>query len=449
MPLAPEVWSAARDSLLELFPLWLAQVPADFCRVLRPGGTGTYSINIEPYRGSTTWIGFYRLLETSTSVPKLQAAIEKSQPELASHLVLPGRSQQLGDCKALISTWCRALESVTPEGKDLLGAIDQLLSHVSDLLNERRLNHRSITAITGLQLPTSASPIELGNGAVLRRLTQEELVELGSHDITFGQHHDLMSHSVSSCVEINGSVPFTLEPTAPAALLTSTIDEEARRQVSIVMQALHVLKSGRAGIFLTTNEFTPALLPNLSGGSSWPLYRSPFASFEVSESDVSEFVRLHGSLRANTGDELRIATDRIVDAESRLSPVDALLDVVIGLEALLNPMDSAELAFRVALNYAFLTGAETRRERYERVRALQKTRNRVVHGGLNLQSPDAAVIHEHAGLAKACLRDSIKSFLLDPTLAGNRRLDADFWLDRVLPKNIVAPEGLPRALADQ
>lgn len=103
--------------------------------------------------------------------------------------MLPGRAQSLGDCKALISTWCRALESVTSEGKDLPGAIDQLLSHVSDLLNERRLNHRSITAITGLQLPDSVSPIELGSGAVLRRLTQEELAELGSHDITFGQHH--------------------------------------------------------------------------------------------------------------------------------------------------------------------------------------------------------------------------------------------------------------------
>ncbi|MBA4212700.1 MAG: hypothetical protein C0449_06390 [Polaromonas sp.] len=101
-------------------------------------------------------------------------------------------------------------------------------------------------------------------------------------------------------------------------------------------------------------------------------------------------------------------------------------------------MDSSELAFRVALNYAFLAPPEHRRERYERVRLLQKTRNRVVHGGLNLQSADATTIHEHADLAKACLRDVLKSFLLDGSLKGNKKLDADFWLDRVFP--VIASE---------
>ena len=96
-------------------------------------------------------------------------------------------------------------------------------------------------------------------------------------------------------------------------------------------------------------------------------------------------------------------------------------------------MDSSELAFRVALNYAFLAPPEHRRERYERVRLLQKTRNRVVHGGLNLQSADAATIHEHASLAKACLRDVLSAFLLDESLKGNKKLDADFWLNRVVP----------------
>ena len=72
-----------------------------------------------------------------------------------------------------------------------------------------------------------------------------------------------------------------------------------------------------------------------------------------------------------------------------MSPVDALLDAAIGLEVLLNPFDSAELAFRAALNYAFLGSTEERRTRFDRLRSIQKVRNKVVHGGLNLQSPDA------------------------------------------------------------
>lgn len=116
-----------------------------------------------------------------------------------------------------------------------------------------------------------------------------------------------------------------------------------------------------------------------------------------------------------------------------MSPVDALLDAVIGLEALLNPNDYSELSFRVALNYAFLGLVTDRRVRYERVRDIQKVRNRVVHGGLNLQSKEAPLIHEQAIVAKSCLRNAIQCFLFDDSLAGNRKLDVDFWLDRVLP----------------
>ena len=100
---------------------------------------------------------------------------------------------------------------------------------------------------------------------------------------------------------------------------------------------------------------------------------------------------------------------------------------------MLNPADPAELSFRVALNYSYLAGAGERRGRYENVRDVLKTRNRVVHGGLNLRSKDAPVIHEHAALAKACLRDALHRFLSDPSLGGNRKLDVDFWLDRIIP----------------
>jgi hypothetical protein len=173
---------------------------------------------------------------------------------------------------------------------------------------------------------------------------------------------------------------------------------------------------------------------------SWPLIRPVFPSLDVLPEDVDQLLRLEHGLREAEREEIRIAADRLVDAGNRLSPVDSLLDAVIGLEVLLNPMDTSELAFRVAVNYALLGQPEHRRDRYDRVRLIQKTRNRVVHGGLSLQSAQGSIIQEHADLACACLRDALKAFLLIPEFQGNRRLDADFWLDRLFPPTVASRE---------
>jgi len=339
----------------------------------------------------------------------------------------------LGDCNSLLSTWCLALDLDPITQVSLPTAIENLLANLERLLDERVLTHHATTSLAGVKLEGIDFPIPIDRGVTLRQLSENELVELGAQDITFGQPHDLLSHSVSCCIDYQSPCGFTLEPDHPQTLVVSDVIQEASNRTTNILRALHVLKPGRAGIFLTQTEFTPKLLPYLSGGSNWPLNRPTYASLDLLASEVERFLEVERALLDATRHELRIAADRLVDAENRLSPVDALLDAVIGLEVVLNPMDSSELAFRVALNYAFLAPPELRRERYDRVRLLQKTRNRVVHGGLNLQSADAATIHEHASLAKACLRDVLQSFLLDGSLKGNKKLDADFWLDRVLP----------------
>jgi hypothetical protein len=171
----------------------------------------------------------------------------------------------------------------------------------------------------------------------------------------------------------------------------------------------------------------------MSGHISAPLIVNPCSMMELGQDDVAKLIELYRALAKTRLNELNIAAARLLDAESRISSVDAVLDAVIGLEVLLNPNDRAELSFRVALNYAYLGPVAERRERYENVRDVQVTRNRVVHGGLNLASKDVARLHEHATLAKSCLRDALLRFLTDRTLMGTQKLDVDFWLDRVLP----------------
>ena len=441
MPLSPQFVTAARNALLELYPTFAELAPRDYRRVLRPTGPGAHSISIEAYRGSSTWIAFIRLLETSSEVGQLRTVITEFQPELSYHLVLPGQAMHLGDCNSLLSTWCSALNLDATTQISLPSAVDALLANLGELLDKKRLTHCATTSLAGVKLDGIDFPIPIDGGITLRKMSESELVELGAQDITFGQRHDLLSHSVSCCIDYQSLCGFTLEPSHPQTLVVSDVIQEASDRTANILRALHVLKPGRAGIFLTQTEFTPKLLPCLGGGSSWPLNRPKFASLDLLASEVSLFLEIERALLGATRQELRIAADRLVDAENRLSPVDSLLDAVIGLEVVLNPMDSSELAFRVALNYAYLAPPELRRERYDRVRLLQKTRNRVVHGGLNLQSADAATIHEHASLAKACLRDVLQAFLLDGSLKGNKKLDADFWLDRVLPV-IVSETGL-------
>ncbi len=433
VPISTQFATAARNALLELYPTHAALEPRDYRRVLRSAGPRAHSISVEPYRGSSTQIAFIRVLETSSTVNQLKTVIAEFQPELSHHLVLPGQAMHLGDCKALLSTWCLALDLDPITQVSLPTAIENLLANLERLLDERVLTHHATTSLAGVKLVGIDFPIPIDRGVTLRQLSENELVELGAQDITFGHPHDLHSHSVSCCIDYQSPCGFALEPAPPQTLVDSDVIQETSNRTTNIIRALHVLKPGRAGIFLTQTEFTPKLLPHLSGGSSWPLNRPTFASLDLLASDVERFLEVERALLGATRHELRIAADRLVDAENRLSPVDALLDAVIGLEVVLNPMDFSELAFRVALNYAFLAPPELRRERYDRVRLLQKTRNRVVHGGLNLQSADAATIHEHAILAKACLRDVLQSFLLDGSLNGNKKLDADFWLDRVLP----------------
>lgn len=405
---------------------------------MRPTGPGTHSIAVEPYRGVLSRNAFFRELDAAETILRLQRVIEVFQPELTYHLIVPGSAMHLGSSGSLVSTWCDALERDTNLSLGLEQAVDKLLVSLEQALDSRRLTHRVVTSIAGLKLQRPETVVVVGNGITIRSLSAAELVELGAQDIMFGQGHDVISHSVTCCIEIESICSFSLEQNHPMNLLVSEAMQDAASITANVLRALHVLKPGRAGIFLTQTEMSPMVFPYLSCGSSWPSNRPLFASLDLIDAELDNFLLIERGLRETSREELRIASDRLVDAESRLSPVDSLLDAVIGLEVLLNPMDSSELAFRVALNYAFLAAPELRRARYDRVRLLQKTRNRVVHGGLNLKSPvDSATIQEHANLAKACLRDTLMVFLLDENLKGNQKLDANFWLDRVLPADIV------------
>jgi len=434
-------------TLSKMVPEWLAEPAADWKRVPRPTGVGSFSINVEAYQGVQSWISFRKKQVGTADLDLLDTLLREQQPELLGYVCHSTGSQLIQDCFALCSclSRCFALCSCLsreaaqriPEHSSIDEAISSVVSDLEKILTTKTGKREILTVLTGLKLPEDVDRIDLDDGLddglYIRLLTADEIADLGSNDITSESRYDLTSRFVTAAVISETPISLWLTQTYESFVPDFSDAQNFQEQIGHILGALHIVKSGRVGVLASFTKIYPTILPNMSGHSSASLVVNPFSFMELTLEDVERFVSLYKALAVTQRDELNIAAARLLDAESRMSPVHALLDAVIGLEVLLNPNDRSELSFRVALNYAYLAPAAERRKRYENVRDVQVSRNRVVHGGLNLRSKDAPRLHEHAELAKVCLRDAVVRFLTDKSLIGSRKLDADFWLDRVLP----------------
>lgn len=423
-------------TISKMVPEWLAEPPADWKRVPRPTGVGSFSINIEPYQGVQSWISFRKKWVGIADLDLLDKLLREQQPELLGYVCHDSGSQLIQDCFALCSCLSREAAQRIPQHSSIDAAVSSVVSDLEKVLTTRSGEREILTVLTGLKLPEGLERIDLDNGLYIRLLTADEIADLGSNDISSESRYDLTSRFVTAAVIAEKPISIRLTQSYENFAPDFSDAQNHQEQMGNILGALHIVKSGRVGVLASFTKIRPTILPNMSGHSSAPLVVNPFSFMELTQEDVDRFVCLYKSLAITQRDELNIAAARLLDAESRISPVDALLDAVIGLEVLLNPNDRSELSFRVALNYAYLAPATERRKRYESVRDVQQSRNRVVHGGLNLRSKDAPRLHEHAELAKVCLRDTIVRFLTDKSLVGSRKLDADFWLDRVLPPQV-------------
>lgn len=422
-----------QSALCILASRWLDEPAADLQRVVRMTDAGSSSITIEPYQGTQSLLTFRKQVADEKILDSLERAIHEHQPALLGWVKHSHENTRIQDVFALTAALLREVLRQRKAADSFDNAVAYVIAQLDELLETGCATRETVTALSGLQLPDETDQIQIEDDLQLRRLTTEEMSNIRSGDVVWDVPSDMPHRFVTTAIvqtrAENVSVTAAhveFNPDFAAALYQ-------QEQMARVLAALHILKTG--GVCLEASYITihPAILPGMSGLRSVWRVVNPFSFMELTVNDVERFVEIHKSLAANRRDAIEIATLRLHDAETRTSPVDALLDAVIGLEVLLNPNDRSELAFRVALNYAFLGNENERRYRYENVRDIQVTRNRLVHGGINLKSKDAAKIHEDAALAKFCLRDTIVKFLTDQSLSGNKKLDADFWLDRVLP----------------
>lgn len=429
MTLPEPIRLAASACIFDLYPKWMTQTLIDQRRTVRPQGNDSSTIAIEFYRGTSTVGNFLGVVKKSDYACHLADAIRMHEPKLIGHMAIPGSSSEI-QVERLVIGWLKFIEAHHSK-KDLEAAVKETLDNFSNILYSERIPLRIVTTLSGLSLPDDINEIQLEENLTLRKLRKEELVELSSNDISSSSLHSHIDNRVTTCIEKLTEIPvrFSSDPTP-----LPHQDLDMHNEVLGLLVALHILKPGSADVFLTLPYMDGAAIDLGISGYSHPLYRLPRASFEFNVLDLEEFISIYTAVQECTRNEVIIAAGRLLDSEHRSSAVDALLDSVIGLEVLLNPIDFGELSFRVAMNHAYLGEPQQRRQRYEKLKGVQSTRNKVVHGGLNINSTKASVILENAEIARDCLRDTLKHFLFDKTLKNApKKLSADFWLDRMLP----------------
>lgn len=428
--LSKELRAVISKVLIEAVPQWAKVIPVDLKKVVSPKGEGLSSISIKSYKGTRSWIGFGKDLEHIIAAENLSAIISKFYPELLGYVIHPGGAANM-DTVSLVSCWCRVVEKHVADGLSLESGIDKLLFELDSVLDSESVRASVLSPLVGLRLPPEFSEVELDSGISLRRLSVEELTELASSDALFETGANYTSEFVGSAVEIIRNAPFKLAPIYHLENNYGHFMSDLQEDLNYVIQSLHLVKSGNVAVIESHFNISPSVLPHMSGYSSAALSVHPFAQMELVQDDIDTLVESYQLLRSAESNSVSIACARLVDAEHRLSPVDALLDAIIGLEVLLNPIENSEKTFRVSLNFALLGDKSERMERYRTLKDIQNTRNEIVHGGANLKSKHASKIYEHAELAKKYLREVILVFLKTEILRKTTTLKAEYWLEKM------------------
>jgi hypothetical protein len=435
MHLNLRVKTQIKKSLTTIFPIWSSQELVDNKRVFIPQGPGTYTMDIQKHRGLTASTTFMMLMWKHADALVLKKTIQDHQPELMGQLFIPGQSWSLNDIGQLIACWCNYISTELRGAKFNPSIIDKLLLDVESVLTKKTVQREIFSPIDGVRFSGQKNQIDFGNGLKLRKLTDDEKSDLLSEDILFSTGRGNTFRHVESVIVQTGTIPVDIRLIEENQLPQTPKfnHEETYRGVRNAVASIHILKSGHLRLIESRHRFRPNIFPHFDGYATTNSFmRETFGYIDLDDDDLEKLAKIYQGYSSNQNDQLKISIGRLSDAENRISNVDVLLDSIIGLEVLLNPMDNAELSFRVALNYAFLGAPPERKKRYYLLKAIQAVRNRIVHGGLNTTSKDADLIHSNATLCKECLREVVMNFLMDENLQIKKKLDAEFWIERIL-----------------
>lgn len=426
-----------RTALAEFILIRQAYPPMDLQKKTIRESPFQWRTVVEPYFGINSWMAFNQNTEYQSIANSLDNKLRKQEPALLGHLNTGGMQWQIMDSKMLLASLYSRYETLINERIAPDAAINQVMEDLRLVFNTQKVIENTLMPLNGFQIPEDINVIDLDSETSIVRLNDDQFKFLYYHDMYSGPRENPDLGLAQVALVIKNEVDFSLTEIRESNPVLITTYELVEAKVQNFLSAIHILKSGHLHISRKYQMLEPNVFPGMRGSSSgFSGTRLP-SFLEINESEISKLKAIIKNLTTTPHGAVRIASRRLTTAENRFTPVDALIDAAIGLEILLNPNDSSELAFRVALNYAYLAPEAERRKRFDTLSAVQASRNKVVHGSIKFQNSANEEVASHAATAKECLRDAIGRFLTDPSLCNSPKLDRDFWLNRIIPEMVV------------
>lgn len=280
-----------------------------------------------------------------------------------------------------------------------------------------------ITSAPLIRFRCERARIDFGEGFVIERMTAAEANAFASMLIEGGAATRLGNERTHIARFVD---PLRKQTTSDAAY-----HEAALSSVEELVHFLRFFKKGYLSApWYVTQLARPFASGSVSGGLS-PMRGGP-GTTDVKEVETDDLVMLWKAYRGHPRRRsLRVAIRRLGVSQEAHRSDDRIMDLVIGLEALLlsdlqGPRD--ELSFRAALRAAHLLARHRpKQSTFAELRKAYATRSTIAHGGeLKLSMREA---YEFAEATEALLRLGIRELL---TNAVFRDASATPWDDLIL-----------------
>ena len=213
----------------------------------------------------------------SETLESLDKIVHEQQPALLGYVSHAGGSLVIQDVFALSSSLCRAVIKHIEMSLSVEDAINRVISDLDLLLTTGSATREVLTALSGLRIPTEVERIQFEDDLFIRRLTVDEISDLGSNDISSEGRYELTSRFVTTALVSISPTPITISVVSPEFIPDFATFQNFQNQIETVLCALHILKSGRVGVVASFTTIRPNILPNMGGQTSSPLVVNPFS----------------------------------------------------------------------------------------------------------------------------------------------------------------------------
>lgn len=428
--LVTSVRDALRKCVLEAYEDWQTIPPLDLWKIYN-----RETVTLEQRKETFSIMNLIKKVEERDSFKNLRQVTKQEQPELEGWIAteLSGADTQLS---SIIVNFMEPLDSTPREA--IAESLENLLDEVDKILRTRTVEMVVLAPLKNIMLPQLERPLSLGHKVQLRTLRSSELDVLRNHDVLLSRPPvDSGINLITAALEtrFTSQIWFGISDSYDSERLASLKKfQEVLERIDHAHSALHAFAEVKTTIAF--KDIRSVSHPLLALGSTRIMESSNaftgFSSFEALQAPaLEEFcINLEQAKRKS----ILSAISRLRDAELRFSPVDSLVDAIVGLETLLNTEKSGEVALRIPMNFSTLVEPESKFRYFQITRDLYSLRSKIVHGNPNSDSFKIGEVNmtlqEAAQTARQLLRLAIHRFVSDSFFRGEEKLNSRFFEER-------------------